>query len=205
MNNYFETQRVDWKTWSPDQIIFKSNRLVKKLMPEENILSWTSKGDRDTKMCQRTGCKATNHSYNGQPYTYYTKENYKGVMVQLKDVKSEFPSANIDFIDWTNRENSVGNKVGTLDVLVYLNSFHAPWEYVRCPQTNNWTRKQNGNVAPLEEGYRMCYGGQGDANSLSFQEFQELIQITEAIKNFLVEVLIPAKNGELVEHDLLVA
>mgnify|MGYP005629904223 FL=1 len=130
-------------------------------------------------------------------------------MVQLKDMKSDFPSANIDFIDCTERKDSVGNKMGSLDVLVYLNSFHCPWEYQRCTTTGNWVRKQNGNVAPLEEGYRMCYGGQGDANSMQFQEFQELIQITEAVKNFLVEIVVPNQKGtiaeENIEEELLIA
>ena len=33
----------------------------------------------------------------------------------------------------------------------------------------------------------MCYGGQGDSNALGFDEFHELVQITEAVKNFIVE------------------
>ena len=152
MKNYFETQRINWKTWSPNQIIFKSNRLIKKLMPEENVLSWTSKGDRNHKMCQLTKGKVQT-GYQGK--TYYSSENFKGVMVQLKDMNNEFPSANIDFIDYTHRKDSVGNNVGRLDVLVYLNSYHAPWEYVRCPKTGSYVRKQLPNVAPLEEGYRL--------------------------------------------------
>ena len=55
----------------------------------------------------------------------------------------------------------------------------------------------------------MCYGGQGDSNSMPFHEFQELIQITEAVKNFLVEVLVPSlsnRSVELVEdEELLIA
>ena len=51
----------------------------------------------------------------------------------------------------------------------------------------------------------MCYGGQGDSNSMLFDEFQELIQITEAVKNFLVEVLVPVKNGEYDYSELMVA
>jgi len=202
MRNYFKTQRVNWKTWNPDQIIFKSNRLIKKLMPEENVLSWTSKGNRDLKMCELTGGKMQT-GYHG--LTYHSRENYKGVMVQLKDMNTDFPSANIDFIDCTGRKDSVGNQMGGLDVLVYLNSFHSPWEMVKCPQTNQYIKRPRSNVAPLEEGYRMCYGGQGDANSMTFQEFQELIQITEAVKNFLVEVLVPAKNGEFNYQELMVA
>ena len=202
MINYFETQRVNWKTWNPDEIIFKSNRLIKKLMPEENVLSWTSKGNRDLKMCKLTGGKM-HTGYQG--HAYYGKENYKGIMVQLKDMNTDFPSANIDFIDCTGRKDSVGNQMGSLDVLVYLNSFHCPWEWIRCPQTNQYIKQHKSNVAPLKEGYRMCYGGQGDANSMTFQEFQELIQITEAVRNFLVEVLVPAKNGEFNYQELMVA
>ena len=206
MQNYFNNAMVRWNTWNPNQIIFKSNKITKMLLPKENILSWTSKGDRDQKMCKKTGCKAVQTSqYNGQPFTYYTKENYKGVMVQLKDLQSPFPSANIDFIDWTDRKDSVGNKMGSLDVLVYLNSFHSPWEWVRCPKTGSYVKKQHPNVAPLEEGYRMCYGGQGDTNNMTFLEFQELIQITESIKNFLTKRVVPFIKGELEDHSLLVA
>lgn len=202
--NYFNKAKVNWNTWSPESIIFKSNQLVKQVLPPENVLSWSTKGDRDQKMSKLTGGKIQ-QGYVGR--TYYSRENYKGVMVQLKDLKSDFPYANIDFIDWTERKDSVGNNMSPLDVLVYLNSFHIPWEYDRCSQTGNGVRKYKPNVAPLEEGYRMCYGGQGDANSMSFREFQELIQITEAIKNFLVEVVVPITKNELTpdEYELMVA
>ena len=206
MENYFNRSRVHWSTWNPSHIIFKSNQLVKKILPQENILSYTSKGDRDRKMCERTGCKAIQtNQFGGQPYTYYTKDNYKGIMVQLKDIKSDFPSANIDFIDWTERRDSVGNRKCSLDVLVYLNSFHSPWEYTRCSQTGNWVRKSTGKTAPLREGYRMSYGGQGDAHAMDFDEFHELIQITEMIKDFLVDVVVPFQMGKNIEEDLLVA
>ena len=203
--NKLNTSIVRWKTWSPENVIFKSNQLVKKVLPSEHILSWKSKGDRDQKMCKRTGCRASKHNYNGIQSVYYTKENYKGIMVQLKDVKDDFPSANIDFIDWTERKDSVGNVKGNLDVLVYLNSFHSNFQWDKCPTTGNWVKTSIGKTAPLREGYRMCYGGQGDANSLDFDEFHELVQITEMIRDFLVDVVVPAKNGELVEEDLLVA
>jgi len=199
MKNYFETQKINWKTWSPENIFFKSNKLTKKLLPQENVLSWTSKGNRDLKMCKLTG----GHKQTGyQGQVYHGRENYKGVMVQLKDLNADFPSANIDFIDCTHRRDSVGNNVGGLDILVYLNSFHNPWEYVQCPQTGNWVRKNKPNIAPLKEGYRMCYGGQGDSNSMLFDEFQELIQIVEGVKNFLVEVVVPDLQGLSLEEDV---
>ncbi len=203
--NYFTNTNVRWNTWSPENVIFKSNHLVKKVLSSEHILSWKSKSDRDQKMCEMTGCKAIQQSpYGGQPYTYYTKDNYKGIMVQLRDVKSDFPSANIDFIDWTERKDSAGNAKGALDILVYLNSFHIPWEWIKCSSNRKLGQKSKCCCA-LREGYRMSYGGQGDAHAMDFDEFHELIQITEMIRDFLVDVVIPAKNGELVEEDLLVA
>ena len=73
--NYFTNQNVKWNTWSPENVIFKSNQLIKKVLPSEHILSWKSKGDRDRKMCEKTGCKATQtNQFGGQPYTYYTKD-----------------------------------------------------------------------------------------------------------------------------------
>ena len=198
--NYFNHKRVNWNTWTPQDIVFKSNQLIKKVVPSENVLSWSSKGDRDRKMCERTkGKLITSKNWQGQSITYHGGENYKGVMIQMKDAKSDFPSFNIDFIDQTERLDSVGNRKGGLDVLVYLNSFHNPWEWDHCPNTGNWIKVHKGSVTPMYEGYRMCYGGQGDANSMDFDEFHELVSITEALRDFLVEVIIPTKNGEVLD------
>ena len=93
----------------------------------------------------------------------------------------------------------MGNRKGNLDVLVYLNSFHNPWEWDKCPKTGAWIKVHKGSVAPIKEGYRMSYGGQGDANSMDFDEFHELISITEALRDFLVEVIIPTKSGEVLD------
>jgi hypothetical protein len=198
--NYFNHKRVNWKTWSPQDIVFKSNQLMKKVAPSENVLSWSSKADRDRKMCERTNGKSiTSKNWQGQSITYHGGENYKGVMVQMKDAKSDFPSFNIDFIDQTERLDSIGNRKGNLDVLVYLNSFHNPWQWNKCPTTGNWIKISTGKTAPLREGYRMSYGGQGDANAMDFDEFHEMICITEALRDFLIEVIIPTKNGEVLD------
>jgi len=205
MKNYFENARVNWDNWNPNDIIFKSNQLVKKLLPSDNILSYTSKGDRDSQMCKKTGCKAvrTSHYANAKPYTYYTKENYKGVMVQLKDLKTDYPSANIDFLDYRKKTDSVGNPIASLDLLMYVNSFHSHWEWKQNAQ-GHYRRVSVGNVAPLEEGYRVSVGGQGDSNPMTIQTFNEVIQITEAIRSFLIECVAPARVGEF-DYDLLVA
>ena len=190
--NYFKNAKVNWNTWSPEDIIFKSNNVIKKLMPQENVLSYKSKSDRDAQMCKKTNGKLHTSSWNNG--SYHGSENYRAVHVQLKDVKSEFPSANVDFVDCTHRKDSVGNNLGRVNILIYINSFHCEWTWHQG-QNGHYTKKRGQNICPLEEGYRICYGGQGDSNSLSYNEFSELLDITESVRRFLFEVLVPHQQG----------
>ena len=80
--------------------------------------------------------------------------------------------------------------------MIYIQSFHQPWEWKR-DQNGNYIKVNNANPSPLQEGYRICYGGQGDSNPLSHSEFQEVLDITESVRRFLFEMLIPYRNGEL--------
>ena len=193
MNNYFDKAKVNWNTWTPQDIIFKSNNLVKKLVPQENVLSYKSKNDRDMQMCKLTNGKAFSNSYSND--TWYGRENYRAVHVWIKDMKSEHPIANVDFVDCRSRKDSIGNNRGNIDALIYIQSFHQPWQWKR-DQHGNYVRVNNGNPTPLDEGYRICYGGQGDSNPLSYTEFQEILDITESVRRFLIDVIVPFKNGE---------
>ena len=177
MNNYFNNAQINWNTWTPQDIFFKSNNIVKQLMPQENVLSYKSKSDRDVQMCKLTNGKAYHSNYHNA--THYGCENYRAVHVWLKDVKSEYPTANVDFIDYRNRKDSVGNAKACIDALIYIQSFHQPWEWKRN-QNGNYTRVRNGNSTPLEEGYRICYGGQGDSNPLSPVSYTHLTLPTKA-------------------------
>lgn len=206
MKNYFDNAQVNWNNWTPNDIVFKSNNLTKKLLPAKNVMSWKSKNDRDSRRLQQIGAPSQSHQgWNGQTYTTYDRKGYKAIAVQLMNVKDEFPSANVDFIDYSVKSDSVGNRLGSIDALVYIQSFHNPWEWVRCPQTNQYIKKASGHVAPVDEGYRIAYGGQGDSNPMSFDCFEELFQISRAVKNFLVDCIVPAKNGEFDYDQLLVA
>lgn len=206
MKNYFENAQVNWNYWNPSDIVFKSNNITKKLLPSENVMSWKSKSDRDSRRLEQIGAPSkSNQGWGGQVYKTYDRSNYKAIAVQLKNVKDEFPSADIDFIDYCERFDSVGNRFSTIDALVYIQSFHNPWQWVQCPNTHNWTKQNTGKVSPVDEGYRISYGGQGDSNPMTFDRFEELGQISRAIKDFLVECVVPAKNGEFDYDQLLVA
>lgn len=201
MRNYFETQRINWVKYNPSHIIFKSNNLVKKVLPEGNALSYTSKTHRDNQMKKKMGCK----EYSNGTNTWYGQEKYKSVHVHLKKLKSEFPTADLEFIDRTPRFDSAGEHIPSVNALVYINSLHRGWDWVKCPTTGNYSKVAKPKVCGVEEGYYIAYGGQGEDNSMKFNEFRELIDISEAIKNFLVEVVVPFKNGTLAQDELLVA
>jgi len=206
---FFERSRVKWNRWQPTDIMFKRNSLVKKLVPSTNYLSYSTKADRDHDMARLTGGTSKHKTtWNGQPYTYYDRDKYRAVHVKLKDLKTPFPTADIDFIDYVMKEDSVGNKFSPIDALVYVGSFH---QRTQWSQANNgqWHSVKTGNIAPVREGYRIAYGGQGDSNYMSTQNLEEIAQITNAVLNFLIEVVIPFNNGESIEHhlehDLMVA
>ena len=91
-----------------------------------------------------------------------------------------------------------------LDVLVYLNSYHTSWQWQQQPN-GQWAKNHSKQSLPLDEGYKISYGGQGDSNPMSFDTFQELLQISEAVRQFLIECVVPAKRGEFDYDQLLVA
>jgi hypothetical protein len=201
MKNYFETQRINWVKYNPSHIIFKSNNLVKKLVPQENALSYKSKANRDTQMCEKMGGKA----HHGNGHTWYTQETYKSVHVHLKNLKSEFLTADLEFIDLTPRRDSAGQTIPRVNALVYIKSLHRGFDWVKDPNTGHYGKVHNPNICGVDEGYYIAYGGQGEDNGMKFHEFRELIDIAEAVKNFLVEVAVPFKNGTLEYEELLVA
>jgi len=59
---FFEQSKVNWNRFRPTDIVFKSNAMVKKLVPSENILSYSTKSNRDVEMAQRSGGEQNNKS-----------------------------------------------------------------------------------------------------------------------------------------------
>ena len=206
---FFERSRVQWNRWQPTDIMFKSNSLVKKLVPSTNYLSYSTKADRNNDMARLTGgASKQRQAWSGQTYNYYEKDKYRAVHVKLKDLKTPFPTADIDFIDYIAQNDSVGNMFSPIDALVYVGSFHQRTQWVQG-SNGHYTTQKVGKIAPVREGYRIAYGGQGDSNYMSTQNLEEIAQITDAVLNFIMEVVIPFNNGESVEHylehDLMVA
>ena len=199
MQNYFDTQPIHWHNFSPDSIIFKSNNITKKLMPEANVMSYKSKTDRDDQIAVKTGAKQVTSNWG---HTYYKAINHVAVHVRLTNVKKEFVCADVDFVDMREKKDSQGGHWGGLNVLVYIQSYHDKYEYKKDAQ-GNWNHvKINNQSLPDYEGYRMAYGGQGDANPMEHREFVEVGDISESVRKFLIERVLALKRGELKEKAL---
>ena len=196
MKNYFETSHINWSNFSPKDIIFKSNKITKALLPEENVMSWSSKQSRNHQVAKNAGGQPVQMGNN----TYYKNDGLVGVFVQLCNLNTPFPEANIDFLDYRPKTNSVGHKLTRMDILMYVRSNHAHWQWKQDIQ-GNWIKHYDPNTAPLEEGYRISYGGQGEDNAMSFELFSEILQIANAVKSFLIERVVPFKNKEIVVND----
>ena len=203
MKNYFETQRVHWHNFSPENIIFKSNHLTKKLMPKENILSYSTKRDRDDQMAVKSGATLATNQWG---HSVYSNNCHVAVHVQLVDVKKDFVGANLEFVDLREKKDSLGGHWGGMSVLVYIQPYHDKYEWNNTGGTgvgNNWQRvKVNPKSLPDDEGYKIAYGGQGDSNPMDFVDLLELGEISEAVRRFLIDRVLPLKRGELVEKEL---
>ena len=198
MNNYFTTQKVHWLNFSPENIIFKSNNITKKLMPEENLLSYSTKGERDAQMAKKSGATIGTNKWGNHRWL---NNNHCAVHVKLTNVKEEYVTADIDFFDLSERIDSLGGYWSGITSLVYINSFHDKHEYQQIG--GNWQRvKVNPVSLPDEEGYRISYGGQGEGMPMEYRDFLEVIDITEAIRKFLIDMVLPLKRGKL-ENKLL--
>jgi len=122
MNNYFDNAQVRWNLWSPQTIYFKSNNTLKKLIPSENLLSYKSKSDRNDQMAKISGGKLmTTNRYGSGNNQYYSQMNHHAVHVWLKDMKSGYPSACVDFVDMRERKNSVGHNIVTSTAIIPSN------------------------------------------------------------------------------------
>ncbi len=191
MENYFASQNVNWNRFSPKDVIFKSNSLTKKLLPEENLLSYKTKTDRDNQMHKLTGGTRYTNSHGDFWYGY---DKYKAVHVHLKDLKTSFPTACVDFVDFVTINNSVGKPIPRLDALVYIQSFHREWSWQQDAQ-GNYQKVYDSKECGADEGYLVAFGGQGEGNPMSVSNFKEIVEISEAIKNFLVERVVAHKQG----------
>ncbi len=201
MQNYFETQQIHWNQFSPKDIIFKSNAITKKLLPEENVMSWTTKESRHNALAKKTGATPMQgKNWNGSTYNWYARDSYKAVFVQLKNVNREFVEANLDFVNYLPKKDSQGNAIAGLDALVYISSFHEKYEWKRGANGQYGRQLVSKDSLPDNEGYRIAYGGQGESNHMSASEFIEIVDVAEAVRMFLVDRVLKLKRG-LLEED----
>jgi len=172
---YFEHQRIHWNRWTPDDIYFKRNIVTKKLNEELNVISYKNKGS-------------------------WQDEYEKGIFVELRDTKTDYPSAHINL--YSTDTSQVGQQYWSgINNLVYIESRHNQYTWVQAqgtPSASNgwgWTRKQT-NKVPLSDhkGYKIYLGG--TATMGEPQEFLEQFDIITAIHKCFCDRILPVKRGE---------
>ena len=64
---FFAQSKVNWNRFQPTDLVFKSNAMIKKIVSSENILSYSTKQDRDAEMAKRSGgTESQKNHWDGQ-------------------------------------------------------------------------------------------------------------------------------------------
>tara|TARA_Y100000590_G_scaffold143436_2_gene164829 strand:+ start:67263 stop:67847 length:585 start_codon:yes stop_codon:yes gene_type:complete len=185
--NYFQQQNIHWYDYTPEDIYIKSNMFSNKLN-DINTVSYKNKTD----------------FYQSYPW---------GVAVALTNIKSEFPCADLDFNKYNGRYgalngnpiqgripkprlDSQGNQCETqTHSLVYIHSKHYKYEWKQDYASGQWQNIQQSQV-PLQdqEGYTVSIGGQGATFGGNERAVREMVDISFAVVNFLIERVLPLKR-----------
>ena len=186
--NYFQQQNIHWYDYTPEDIYIKSNMLSGKL-DYSNTVSYKNKTD----------------FYESYPW---------GVAVALTNIKSEFPCADLDFNKYDGRHGSLngtpiqgripkpkldsqGNvrQEGNAHSLVYIHSSHYKYDWKQDHVSGDWGQVQL-NQVPLQdlEGYSVSIGGQGATFGGDQRAVREMVDISFAVVNFLIERVLPLKR-----------
>lgn len=186
--NYFQQQNIHWHDYTPEDIYIKSNMLSGKL-DDINTVSYKNKTD----------------FYESYPW---------GVAVSLNSIKSDFPCADLDFNKYDANYGSLngtqikgrtpkpkldsqGNKSQEFHShsLVYIHSTHYKYDWQQNPTSGDWGRVPL-NQVPLQdlEGYTVSIGGQGAIFGGNAEAVREMVDISFAVVNFLIERVLPLKR-----------
>lgn len=161
--------RINWNSFTPNDIYFKSNLLTKGMDDEINIISYKNKGD------------------------FYGKHDF-GVFVKLNNTREAFPHAEINIYDRrpirTQNQNSRFYYRRHFDNLVYLYSTHQAKEWKR-DANGDWVSVEVGDPKPNLEGYAIEFHNFSAENERSCQE---QIDIVMEVRYFLATRILGNKQ-----------
>tara|TARA_A100001037_G_C14947915_1_gene543632 strand:+ start:30 stop:593 length:564 start_codon:yes stop_codon:yes gene_type:complete len=176
--NYWLTKRIHWYDYTPQDIFVKSNPTTKQLEGEIQTCSYkTKQGFYETlEETQGKGCGT-------------------GVCVKLTQLKDDYPCAEIDFLKYNidKRFASGDFRWTSPNAICYIHSHHVDRQYIKDPQ-QGWILQKTRKVVGDEEGYQVAFSANQSQFGGDRRECQEMMDISFAVIDFLVERILPLKQ-----------
>lgn len=170
-NRYFKMARVKWNQFEPKDIYFKRNLLTRQLDEEINVIGWKNK-------------------------TSFMEEYSHGIFVSMSGTKGEFPNMEINIYDRRDGVNHNGHSHkmhNYANNLVYINSHHYEYDWVRDPNSSyGWLQKKK-NAVPFadDEAYFLDFH---NMMASSPRIMQEQIDIVFSVRKYVIDRILPTKR-----------
>ena len=174
--NYWQTKRIHWHDYTPEDIFIKSNPTTRQFEGEIQTCSYKTK----------EGFYGTLKSDKGRG---------TGVCVKLNHLKDDYPCAEIDFLKYDiNKQFASGDFRWTSpNAICYIHSHHTNHEYINDPQ-KGWILSKQPICVGDEEGYQVSFSANQSQFGGDMRECQEMMDISFAVIDFLVERILPLKQ-----------
>jgi len=177
--NYFQQQNIHWYDYTPQDIFVKSNPTTRQFEGEIQTCSYKTKMDfHDT----------------------LTSDKGKGigVCVKLTQLKDDFPCAEIDFLKYNiDKQFASGDFRWTSpNAICYIHSHHTNREYINDPK-QGWILSKTPLLVGDKEGYQVAFSANQSQFGGDRRECQEMMDISFAVIDFLVERILPLKRKKV--------
>lgn len=180
--NYWQTKQIHWHDYRPESIFIKRNKISSQFEDEIQTCSYTTKTGFYHFLEERQG-----------------KHKGIGVCVRLHSLKNEFPCAEIDFLKYgVNKKYSNGeDKFTSPNAIAYITSNHRWKQYLWDHAKQSHVLKQGSSVALDQEGYQVHMSANQSQFGGDRRECQEILDISWAVVDFLIERILPSKRKSL--------
>ena len=187
--NYWNTKQIHWHDFSAEDIFIKRNRVSSQFEDEIQTASYKTK----------SGFVDFLTNGNTRNQSGRMTKRAVGGCVRLHGLKGNYPCAEIDFVKYNiNKKYSNGaNKWTSPNAIAYITSNHQHGQYKRDPISGDWVMDYDPLVARDDEGYQVHFSANQSQYGGDRRECQEMLDISWAVVDFLVEKVLPCQRNAL--------
>ena len=187
--NYWNTKQIHWHDFTSEYIFIKRNRVSSQFEDEIQTASYKTKSG------------FIDFLTDGNTYTQYGRMVKKavGVCVRLHSLKDGYPCAEIDFVKYNiaKQYSNGASKWTSPNAIAYITSNHRHGKYKRDPISGDWVMDYDPIVARDDEGYQVHFSANQSQYGGDRRECQEMLDISWAVVDFLVEKVLPCQRNAL--------